>query len=306
LVIHMHWVSCHSGKLLTSATKEESSHGRTFCTRMHPWDAIAPEKGLACGAIHELLHEPEDPSPLFVSLVMGKLATNLHESLRIGSAGWALPTALGMVGRAHPQDFCHPERTREGSCLTVWQDPSRSTAQDDHPSVDQIRVHSCALVAPIVICDPERQVYPPAIASMGIPLNQVFLIHPASPADELWAMTESLRCKGIGAVIAAPRRLDRTQARRLQLAAEIGGGIGIFLRPLDRNAEIYSAVTRWLVKPAPGERAVQKWRIQLLHGHGGQVGSSFILERNRETHLVRAAAEFSNRSVEANLRLASG
>lgn len=259
----MHWVSCHSGKLLTSATKEESSHG--FRLRLPAWDEIAPEKGLARKAIHELLHEPTEPAPLFVSLVLAKLAVQEN-------------------GRRYTQ-----------------------MNADNYPRLSAfICGDSPAVSAPIVICDPERQVYPPAIASMGIPLNQVFLIHPASPADELWAMTESLRCKGIGAVIAAPRRLDRTQARRLQLAAEIGGGIGIFLRPLDRNAEIYSAMTRWLVKPAPGERAVQKWRIQLLHGHGGQVGSSFILERNRETHLVRAAAEFSNRSVEANLRLASG
>jgi protein ImuA len=102
--------------------------------------------------------------------------------------------------------------------------------------------------------------------------------------------------------IASPKRLDRTQARRLQLAAEQGGGVGILMRTLDRNAEIYSAVTRWLVKPVPGERAVQKWKIQLLHGHGGRVGESFILERNRETHLVRATAEFSHRPLETRRR----
>jgi len=338
----MHWVSSHSGKLLTSATKQDSSSHRTFSTHLSVWDKIAPEKGLARGAIHELLHKPDDPAPVFVSAVMALLATDQRSGMRdekrdrrnkdvfLRSPGCKSGADVGNTSDAMAPDW-HPELRGEvassGLQLDMNKNANNRTQMNADgklfyprssafirgysnlcPSVDGstelAEVHLWQIHSPIAICDPQKQIYPPALAAMGVSLNRVYLIHPKSPADELWAMTESLRCKGVGATIASPGRLDRTQARRLQLAAEQGGGIGIFLRPLDRNAEIYSAITRWLVTPVPGERVVQQWRIQLLHGHGGQVGKSFILERNRETHLVRATAELSHRPLETNVRLA--
>jgi hypothetical protein len=125
-------------------------------------------------------------------------------------------------------------------------------------------------------------------------LNQVYLLHP-SESDQTWAVAECLRCKGVGAVVAAIPRLTRVEARRLQLAAEAGGTTGIFLRPAGRGADVYSAATRWLVRPAPGLRTVQRWSIQLLHGHGGRIGHTVILEYCRENHLVRATHQLADR-----------
>src|SRR2546423_1093128 len=85
--------------------------------------------------------------------------------------------------------------------------------------------------------------------------------------------------------------LPALEARRLQLSAERGGGIGLLLRPLGRASSEHAAVTRWLVRPAPGERTVQRWSIQLVHGHGGRVGQSVILEHSRETNRVRAVEQ---------------
>jgi hypothetical protein len=129
-------------------------------------------------------------------------------------------------------------------------------------------------------CDPFRTLYPPALAA-EVPLGNLFLAHP-KPVDVTWAAAECLRCPGVGVVVASlPTRLTRVEARRLQLAAERGGGIGLMLRSTGRGDDIYSAATRWLVSPAPGERGVQRWDVQLIHGHGRFSGQSFVLENRR-------------------------
>ncbi|MFI5378628.1 MAG: ImuA family protein [Tepidisphaerales bacterium] len=102
----------------------------------------------------------------------------------------------------------------------------------------------------IVWIDPDRQIYPPALAALGIPLDCVLWIHPAKPRDLVWAIAECLRCPGVDVTIATPPPLSRIEARRLQLAAETGGGIGLLLRPHNPAAP-YAAATRWLVTPIP-------------------------------------------------------
>src|SRR5690606_12030989 len=105
-------------------------------------------------------------------------------------------------------------------------------------------------------------------------------------ADLLWTLAECLRCAGVGATVAlVDRPLTRVQARRLQLAAEAGGGMALLLRPMQARASphIYAAATRWLVAPARGDRTIQRWRLQLLHGHGRHAGHSFLLEKHRAT-----------------------
>ena len=147
--------------------------------------------------------------------------------------------------------------------------------------------------------DPDHRLYPLALLTLGIELSRVIVLKPTSPADTIWAAAECLRCKGMGAVIAPLPRLSRIQARRLQLAAEDGGSAGIFLRPCSTASADYAATTRWLVTPAHGERTLQRWNLQLIHGHGGQVGTSVILEACRETNTLRASAPLADHRREA-------
>jgi len=146
----------------------------------------------------------------------------------------------------------------------------------------------------LIWSDPFNELYPPALVSQGIDLKRLFLLR-AGPADQTWAVAECLRCKGVGAVVAAIPKLSRLEARRLQLAAEQGGGVGILLRPTGRGSEIYAAATRWLVRPSPGQRTIQRWTVQLLHGHGGRIGKTVTLECCRENHLVRAFEQLADR-----------
>jgi hypothetical protein len=159
----------------------------------------------------------------------------------------------------------------------------------------------------VIWCDPRGELYPPALAAHGIPLERLFLLHPRAAADQTWAVAECLRCRGVGAVVAAiDYRLSRVEARRLQLSAEKGGGVGLILRPANRPASAeHAAVTRWLVRPVPGGRTVQRWGVQLIHGHGGRVGQSVILEHSRETNRVRAVEAVADRPPETKATRAS-
>lgn len=164
--------------------------------------------------------------------------------------------------------------------------------------------------APLIWCDVERTLYPPAAAAAGIPLDRLYILRPP-PAQLLWAIAECLRCKGVAAVMAVlPPRLTRVEVRRLQLAAEQGGVAGLMLRPTGAGSgsDIYAAATRWLVCPAPGERGVQRWNIQLVHGHGGRIGQSILLEKRRapdfdsslqriEAHLVHPSPPVVDRAA---------
>jgi hypothetical protein len=150
----------------------------------------------------------------------------------------------------------------------------------------------------IVWCDPKRWVYPPALAQRGIGLDRVYLLRAGNPRDEMWAVTQCLRCKGVRAVIAAAMRLSDIEARRLQLAVEHGGGVGILMRPAGDSSGHYAAATRWLVRPAAGEERLQRWEVELIHGHGGCINQSVILEVCRETHHVRAFEKLADRSSE--------
>jgi protein ImuA len=155
---------------------------------------------------------------------------------------------------------------------------------------------------PVIWSDPHGDVYPPALAAFGFDLTKTFLLRTARDADESWAVAECLRCRGVGAVIAAAspsRKMSRIEARRLQLAAERGGSVGILLRPTGRGDDIYAAATRWKVSPCPGERTVQRWTIQLLHGHGGRVGETVFLEWRRETNSVHTLEKLSRRPAAA-------
>jgi protein ImuA len=167
---------------------------------------------------------------------------------------------------------------------------------------DSSVAHSLSTGA-IVWCDPAGELYPPALAVHGFPLERLFLLHPKSPdpagKDLIWAVSECLRCKGVGAVIAPLQKLSRIEARRLQLAAEHGGGVGILLRHTGRQSSQHAAATRWLVRPSPGSRTIQRWTIQLLHGHGGHVGQTLCLEHCRETNCLRTFDPMADRPIES-------
>ena len=159
----------------------------------------------------------------------------------------------------------------------------------------------------VVWSDSKRELYPPAL-STSLSASRLYMLQIGNAKDELWALSECLRCKGIGAVVASPQRLSRIEARKLQLAAERGGGVGIILRSERDVSAPYAAATRWLVQPARGDESVRRWNVQLIHGHGGQIGKSVLLEIPRDSFnldYVRAIDPLANRPTAAQVTRAS-
>ena len=72
----------------------------------------------------------------------------------------------------------------------------------------------------------------PAVAQAGLLPERVIYLEAGDEPSVLACFEEGLRHRGLGAVVAEVARLSMTASRRLQLAAEGSGAIGIAIRPL--------------------------------------------------------------------------
>jgi hypothetical protein len=91
--------------------------------------------------------------------------------------------------------------------------------------------------------------YAPALAERGVDLSRLLWIRCRDESQTLWAVEQLLRSRVAGAVLAWPSRLQITDLRRLQLAAEDTGSWGVLFRPLRAAGEPTPAALRLLVEP---------------------------------------------------------
>jgi protein ImuA len=126
---------------------------------------------------------------------------------------------------------------------------------------------------------PEPDAWPPGLARFGLSPAALVLVRATRPQDALWAMEETLRCPAVGAALLVTGALDLTAARRLQLAAEAGGVLGLLLRPDEDNAAPTAALTRWRIGAAPSDSQSPHalgdpaWSLDLLRCRGGRPAS---------------------------------
>ncbi|MCA1605869.1 MAG: hypothetical protein LC775_10435 [Acidobacteria bacterium] len=153
--------------------------------------------------------------------------------------------------------------------------------------------HACGDHKCLVIADAERNFYPPGALQLGIDLRRTLVIRPPPRQRLLMALTQSLRCSAVGAVLAYFDQLPTVDFRRLQLAAEAGGGIGLLLRPGTALQAPSFATARLLVTPLPSVQPRRQLQVEVIKLRGGQAGQSFVLEIDHETgdvHLPTALA----------------
>ncbi|HZN36185.1 MAG TPA: hypothetical protein VFB80_20285 [Pirellulaceae bacterium] len=179
--------------------------------------------------------------------------------------------------------------------------------------------------------------YPPAAAAWGIDLSRLLILRPANEADALWALDQALRCPGVGAVWAACDRLDVRDFRRLQLAAETGGTLGLLLREGRLRGQPTWADVQWRVSPRCRERPLWRsgradstssprgsaladhrcaavpaslthptWRlrVELLRCRGGAGGQSVVLELDETAATWREATDHAPHSLPVAAELA--
>ncbi|MEI2767535.1 MAG: hypothetical protein V9E86_03310 [Nitrosomonas sp.] len=77
----------------------------------------------------------------------------------------------------------------------------------------------------------------PAIAQAGLHPDRLIHVEAGDEKALLACFEEGLRHGGLGAVVAETARLPMTASRRLQLAAEASGTIGIAVRRWRRQTE---------------------------------------------------------------------
>ncbi|MCA3276479.1 MAG: hypothetical protein ING16_05250 [Roseomonas sp.] len=134
-------------------------------------------------------------------------------------------------------------------------------------------------------------VWPPGLIPFGLAPERLILARAARWPEALWAMEEALRCPALGGAVlmaGAGQGLDLTATRRLHLAAEAGGGVGLLLRP-DGAAGASAARTRWHIAPLSSTDA-PRWRLSLLRQRGGAPAGPWNIAFEAATGALRLEA----------------
>jgi protein ImuA len=178
----------------------------------------------------------------------------------------------------------------------------------------------------LIVIDGEKTFYPPAAEALGIDLRRLILVRPGKAAgslpresagkttasrsqtprtstlgtETLWALEQTLQSRGVAVTFCRLERLNARVFRRLQLAAERGGGLGFLIRaPSARSEPSWSDVRLWVepaLAPAPTSGEIspsgRRWRVEVLRCRRGAAGQrSILLEYNDATHTVHPASE---------------
>jgi protein ImuA len=173
----------------------------------------------------------------------------------------------------------------------------------------------------LLVLDCEKTFYPPAAAALGFDLRRVILVLPGrsarpaqsdvnpsekvkSSAEALWALEQSLQSRGVAVTFSWLARLDSRVFRRLQLAAQRGGGLGFLIRPPAARREPSWSDVRLSVESASPAALQQelsrqnlassgrRWRVEVLRCRRGAAGQqSLLLEYDDATNVVHPAFE---------------
>lgn len=134
----------------------------------------------------------------------------------------------------------------------------------------------------LVVIDRRRSFYPLAAARLGIGLEKMIVVRPTSADDHAWALDQALRSRGVAAVWSAPAKADNHTLRRLQLAAETSGAVGLLLRGEQARHEPSWAELRLQVEPLArspsGPGRSRRLRVELLRSRAGPAGGTIALE----------------------------
>jgi protein ImuA len=134
----------------------------------------------------------------------------------------------------------------------------------------------------VLWCVTRQDLFAPALAHAGLLPGRVIYVEAGDDKALLACFEEGLRHGGLGAVVAEVARLSMTASRRLHLAAESSGAIGIAVRRWRRQTEAAdfgqptASITRWRVStlpstplPVPGVGRA-RWLLELIRCRAGE------------------------------------
>ena len=114
---------------------------------------------------------------------------------------------------------------------------------------------------------PPHEPYAPALAQQGIELKRLLIVRPSTATEALWAAEQALSSGVCAAVLLWLKGTDDRWLRRLKLAAEAGGALGVLFRPERHRFESSPAAFRLLLTQGATEP-----HLELLKVQGGRPG----------------------------------
>ena len=159
----------------------------------------------------------------------------------------------------------------------------------------------------VLWCVTRADLFAPALQQAGLAADRIIYVEAGDETAVLVAFEEGLRHGGLGAVVGEVARLSMTASRRLQLAAEETGTLGLAIRRWRRQAEAAdfgqptAAATRWRITalpstplPVPGVGRA-RWFVELIRCRAGEC-ADFELEACDETGRLALPADLADRS----------
>ena len=152
------------------------------------------------------------------------------------------------------------------------------------------------------------EIYGPGLQAYGLDPTRLVLVHGDKDEEILWATEEGLRCSAVACVVSEIDHLDLQTSRRLQLAAEAGGGAGLLLRPDARDTSPSATLTRWRIspflEPFYDHDNNPAWHAELWRSKGGAPADWVV--RWHEPTLSFAAISASADRTDDHYRQAAG
>lgn len=111
----------------------------------------------------------------------------------------------------------------------------------------------------VLWCLTKPDLFFPAISQVGLHPDRVIFCEAGKDEDALMAMEEGLSFGGLGAVVCELAKLPMTASRRLQLAAEKTGVMGLIVRRWRKQSDAMefgnptASRTRWRISVLPSE-----------------------------------------------------
>jgi protein ImuA len=169
----------------------------------------------------------------------------------------------------------------------------------------------------VLWCVTRQDLFAPALPQAGLAPDRVIYVEAGDDKAVLACFEEAMRHSKLGAVVAEVARLSMIASRRLQLAAEGSGVIGLALRRWRRQVEAAefrqptAATTRWRVSalsstplPVPGVGRA-RWRLELLRCRRGE-SAEFEVEACDTQGRLALPAQLDHRPTLAKRRKATG
>ncbi|WP_025661816.1 ImuA family protein [Rhizobium sp. IBUN] len=162
----------------------------------------------------------------------------------------------------------------------------------------------------VIWCLTRPDLFFPALAQAGLHPDRVVFVEADKEEDVLASMEEALSFGGLGAVVAELVRLPMTASRRLQLAAEKTGTMGLVVRRWRRQVEASdfgqpsASTTRWRVSVVPSEELPvpgvgrPRWFLELMRVKPGECAEFFVgaCDVQGRIHLSAGVGDGSNTS----------